>query len=482
MDINDILKQAEGRRLEFKEKLPAKANISKTIIAFANDAGGVLFIGIKDKPRKVVGVPEDKLMELEEVISNIIFDNCYPIISPDISVINIDGLLVLKVEVYKGSNLPYYLKNKGKNKGTYIRVGSSNREANEEIIMEMERLKRNISFDSEPVLDADYKELNIEKFSNTFFEETGEKLDLAELKKLKLITEYQANFYPTNALVLLSNDDFKNELFPYAKLECARFKGTTSDEFIDQKTINGNLIEQVEQAYEFVLRHINKNAYVQGVYTKKRWEYPVKAIREAIRNAVVHRDYSLSGKDVKIAIFDDMIEITNPGKLLPSIDYDKMFARQSDVRNKVIAPVFKHLGIIDQWGNGLQLIGDELNEYPNISLRWKEVGIQFQVQFVNSNFIDVSNINMVSEPLVDIEKSSQKGSQKSSQKGSQKTRDKIIDLMAKNKNITIAEIASYMNLSERTIKRYIKGLIDDNIIYRDGAKKSGIWVVKLRKI
>jgi predicted HTH transcriptional regulator len=103
---------------------------------------------------------------------------------------------------------------------------------------------------------------------------------------------------------------------------------------------------------------------------------------------VVHRDYSLTGKDVKVAVYDDMVEITSPGLLPPSIDYDAMESRQSDARNKIIAPVFKRMGIIDQWGNGLKLIFDELKDYPNIELRWKEVGLSFQVQFVKSDYVE----------------------------------------------------------------------------------------------
>lgn len=102
---------------------------------------------------------------------------------------------------------------------------------------------------------------------------------------------------------------------------------------------------------------------------------------------MVHRDYSLTGKDVKVAVYDDMIEITSPGLLLPSIDYAAMESRQSDARNKVIAPVFKRLGIIDQWGNGLKLIAEELKEYPNIEFRWKEVGLSFQVQFAKLDYL-----------------------------------------------------------------------------------------------
>ena len=249
MKLNDLLKQPEGRRIQFKENFPQKADLCKTVIAFANDAGGEVFIGIKDSPRKVVGVSEDELK-------------------------------------------------------------------------------------------------------------------------------------PTNALLLISDDPLKQQLFPYAKIECARFKGTTVDTFIDRKTMDGNLLDQVEQAYDFVLRHINQSAVTEGVYTKTKWQYPIKAIREVIRNAVIHRDYSLIGKDIKVAIYDNMIEITSPGKLSPSVDYNDMEARQSEIRNRVIAPFFKHLGLIDQWGNGLKLIADELKNYHMIELKWFETGLQFQVKFI----------------------------------------------------------------------------------------------------
>lgn len=125
----------------------------------------------------------------------------------------------------------------------------------------------------------------------------------------------------------------------------------------------------------------------EGVYRNDRWEYPIIALREVIRNSVIHRDYSLTGKDIKIAIFDDKIEITSPGKLMPTVDFDEMFAGQSDVRNKVLAPVFKRLGLIEQWGNGLQLIADDLKAYPEIKLNWSEPGTSFRIAFINQNYL-----------------------------------------------------------------------------------------------
>lgn len=141
-------------------------------------------------------------------------------------------------------------------------------------------------------------------------------------------------------MVLLSDDELRKQQFPYSKIECARFKGTVPGNFIDQKTIDSNVSLQAEQVYQFVLRHISQSsADYQGVYRNDHWEYPIVAIREVIRNAIIHRDYSLTGKDIKIAIFDDKVEITSPGKLMPTVDYSDMDSGQSDIRNKTLAPV-----------------------------------------------------------------------------------------------------------------------------------------------
>lgn len=472
MSLKDIIKQPEGRRLEFKEAIPTKAELGKTIVAFSNDAGGVLYLGVRDEPREVVGIPEDDLMSVEEQVSNIIHDNCNPVIIPNISSVVFDDKYVLKVEIFRGSNLPYYLKNIGKKDGTYIRIGSSNRKATDEIIAELERQKRNTSFDADLIFDKPLNEIKIGGFTAFYEEKTEEKLVKNTLKKLQLIHTYQDVEKATQALVLFSDDPLRNEMFPYAKIECARFKGTTTDEFIDQKTIDSNIALQAEAAYDFVLRHINKGATVKGVYTETRWEYPVIAIREAIRNAIVHRDYSLSGKDIKVAIYDDMIEITSPGTLLPSIDFTEMESRQSDIRNKVIAPIFKRLGIIDQWGNGLKLIAEDLKEYPEIGFKWFEKGLQFQVQFIKKNYIapkENKGFDFLADEynldITEIEKSIGERALV------------ILEIVSKNSKVTLAELAENIGVAEITIKRDIKELTDKKYLDREGSRKTGDWII-----
>lgn len=451
----------EGRRIEFKGEIPASSDLAKTIVAFANDAGGEVYIGV-DNNHNVIGLSEDELPQLEEKLSSIIFDRCYPTILPEISFQTVNTKNIIKIRVYKGSMPPYYLKNKGKLEGTYIRVGSTNRVADENIIAELERKRRNLSFDGAIVMDKELSEIDFDNFKQIYKDKTDEELTIQVLRKLELIKEEQNKLYPTNALILFSDDELRYSIFPNAKIECSRFKGVSTEDFIDQKTISLNIVEQAEEAYNFVIRHINKGATIEGIYTIPKWEYPIKAVREVIRNAVVHRQYSLLGKDIKVAIYDDMVEITSPGLLPPSIDYSAMSSRQSDAINKIIAPVFKKLGVIDQRGNGLKMIAEELKQYPNIEFKWYEVGLSFQVQFINKEY-----------------KSGSKSGGKSG--GKKMTKElmmkKVISLLSINAKITVQEISDKTGFNKRQCERLLAELKNNGKIIRNGSPRNGEWKI-----
>ena len=473
ISILSNLSKKEGRRLELKEILPKSSELAKTVVAFANDAGGDIFIGI-DNENNIVGLPEDDLMQIEESISNMIYDRCYPSILPEISFLTIDEKHIIRVQIYRGSMPPYYLKSEGKLNGTYIRVGSNNRLADNDIILDLERKRRNVSFDAEIVLDKELAQLDISEFKKFYEDKVDEVLDIQTLRKLNLVKEEQGKLYPTNALVLFSNDALRYSLFPNAKIECARFKGVSADVFVDQKTIDVHIGKQAEEAYNFILRHINKGAEVNGVYTEAYWEYPLKAIREVVRNAVVHRQYFYLGKDVKVAIYDDMIEITSPGLLPPSIDYSAMNSRQSDAHNKVIAAVFKKIGIIDQWGNGLMLINEEMKKYPNIELKWKEVGLSFQIQFINKNYNvgnNVGNVVNVGNNVGNV------GNNVGNVGNDFDLIEGIIDIIQQDETISYKEIAKRLGVTQRHCERLVARLKKEGRVNRIGTTRSGKWIV-----
>lgn len=494
MKLTDIIQQPEGRKLEFKQEIPQKSDLAKTVVAFANDAGGAIYIGIRDKPREIIGVPEEKLLITEEQISNSIQDNCVPPIIPEITFMQSENYYIIKVLVHKGSTPPYYIKRKGINEGVYIRVGSISRQASPEMIAELTRKRHNISFDSELDFSKTYDQLNIESFRKAFFETSKQELTENVLHKLELIRNDQTTILPTNALILLSDDELKNRLFPFAIIECARFKGNDNSMFIDQKTITGNIITQSEEAYQFVLRHISQETTgYEGVYRIDKWEYPVLAIREAIRNAIIHRDYSLTGSDIKIAIYDDRIEITSPGKLLSSIDYNDMESGQSEIRNKTLAPVFKMLGIIEKWGNGLRLINSELQSYRNIGLRWTEPGVSFKVVFYKKTYTtNLAKHKLYSSPEIRTEVSdvesylyggysqNQKKTKKSFPKEPKALNNsaKIIQLLRLNPKLSSAKIAGILgNITLDGVNYHLKKLSAKGKIKHNGPLKGGYWTI-----
>lgn len=134
MYLIEAIKIGESKILELKKVLPNNDSIAKTIIAFSNTSGGKLIIGVNDQ-REVIGLGDIDIFEMQDKISSIIYDNCYPHILPEIYTTNINNNPVLVVEVFRGNLLPYYLKKLGKNEGTYIRIGATNRKAGYENIL-----------------------------------------------------------------------------------------------------------------------------------------------------------------------------------------------------------------------------------------------------------------------------------------------------------------------------------------------------------
>lgn len=454
-ELSHLLSLNEGRRLEFKSNLPTSAELARTVIAFANDAGGDILIGVNDD-KTIAGLPENNLPRLEEQLSNMIYDKCYPAILPEISFMCANDKHLIRIHIYRGSMPPYHLKHEGRMEGTYVRVGSTNRKADAELISELERARHHVSYDGEVVYDKKVSELNIQSFTKLYKDKTGEDCSANVLNKLDLVRTEQGNEYPTRALILLSDDELRHQLFPNAKIECARFKGVTAEVFIDQKSITAPIALQAEEAYDFILRHINEQASVSGVYTVRRWEYPVKAIREIVRNAVVHRQYAREGMNVKVAIYDDIVEITSPGVLPPSIDYSDMTSRQSDARNKTIATVFKRLGIIDQCGNGLALVAEEQKAYPEIDFQWKEVGMSFQVQFIKKNEVTTGIVTSENDSI----------------------ENSVFQYIKNNKRATIRAIAESLRISKWQCETIIKQLQHTGRIVRSGSARKGEWLVK----
>ena len=442
MNLSNTIVSGEGKTVEFKEALPSNQSIAKTVISFSNTAGGKLIIGVDDQGN-VTGInPEVDILDLQDRIASIIYDHCYPNVLPDIYTSTMDGKVLLVVEVYRGNLLPYYLKKQGKNKGVYIRIGATNRKASYENIIELERQRMNLSYDQEINREVDFNSLNLTPLIDRFAK-AQKSLDQSAMKNLKLIHVENGTLHPTNALLILLGK------FEHVNIKCSRFKGITMDVFLDSKEYRGDLFTQLESTENFIKNHIQLRAKISGLQREDQYELPLEAIRESLVNAVVHRDYSNHGRDIKVGIYDDTVNIVSPGAFPSTITQEDLLEGRSEIRNKVIARVFKDLNYIEQWGSGIRRIKSSC-----IARGLKEPEILEKGDYVDVNlYREVMNSKNLMDDLPTLSHQE----------------EQILSYLKENENhLTTKKAQAILEISERRAREVLKGLVDKNILKRVG--------------
>lgn len=451
MSLYHQIQQGEGKTLELKRQLPRHEQIAQTAVAFANTSGGKLVIGVDDR-RKVVGIKEEDIFALQDQITSIILDRCYPPLLPEIYTANLNGKLVLVVEIFRGNLMPYYLKAEGKHQGTYLRIGASNRKAELLQIVELERQRVNQSFDEEIYPEQNWHELDLSPLQ-TRFAAKGKPVDEEKLKNLKLVRQEQGHLFPTQGLLILLGQ------FPHVTTKCARFKGTDMSLFLDRKEYTGDLFSQLEQAEAFIKNHINLRGEIKGLQRTDTYELPEAALREALTNAIIHRDYTNQGRDIKVGVYDDIVNIVSPGGFPNTLTADGLREGRSEIRNRVIARVFKELGYIEQWGSGLQRIKkaclDQGLQEPRIREISDSVDVEFQRPRVSgiSELPDSTGYRRI-VPDTDLQESA------------------ILKQLDQGGMITTAQVMNLLSVKERRAREILKNLADKHLLEKHGSARS----------
>ncbi len=374
MRIEEILTRSEGKTLEFKQDLSSPQSIVRTIIAFANTAGGILLIGVENNTKALIGLKDP--LEEEERLCNIIADSVEPLLIPDIVIINWEGTTLLAVEVCLSSSRPHYIKSVGVDGGVYVRVGSTNRLADADLINELKRSAVKRSFDEEAVPDLNPEAVDFRVASGLFPGLQQWNQTMAET--LNLLVRHQGRLVPSVGGILLFGK-MREQYFPDAWIKCGRFLGTNKATILDQLDIHEHLPLSIEKAFDFVKKHASQSAEFGELQRKDVWNIPLVAVREALINAVVHADYSQSGAPIHVAIYDDRIEIENQGLLTPGLTIEDIRSGVSKLRNRVIGRVFRELNLIEQWGSGFQRMADSCREMSLPEPNFEEVSLRFRV-------------------------------------------------------------------------------------------------------
>ena len=263
----DTLFSGESKNVEYKVTVPEKSEkYMKTVVAFANTQGGRLVIGVDDKTHQVVGVDNDNLFLVMDLLANAISDSCEPQIIPDIEPQTVNGKTIIVVTVEAGKNRPYYIKSKGKEKGTYVRIAGTSRVAYAEKIRELEMEGARISWDELTCVGYEVTEKATQALCEDI-ESFRKKAGLAEhvvkkeqLFNWKILKNCEGKVFASNAYALLTSD-----YFPFSKTQCAVFKGTDRTVFLDKREYTGPIYKQIESAVEFVLRNIRLGATIDGL-------------------------------------------------------------------------------------------------------------------------------------------------------------------------------------------------------------------------
>lgn len=436
MDFVDILKRPEGKTLEFKRDLSSPDGALKTIVAFANTAGGTLLVGVEDRTRHVRGVPNP--LDVEERLANLVSDCIRPRIVPEIELLPWRRTQVLAVKVHPSSSRPHHLHREGPAGGVYVRVGSTNRRADPELIEELRRFARGEGFDEQPMPGLDSEAIDFRAASESFV--AFRKLTRHDLETLRLVTDHQGKTVPTVGGMILFGAD-RERHFPDAWIQAGRFRGTDKSRIVDRVEIRSLPVRAVEEAIAFVHKHALHGAEIGAVRRKERWSLPPEAVREAIINAAVHTDYAQRGAPLRVSIFDDRLEVENPGLLPFGLTLDDLPRGVSKLRNRVIGRIFHALGLIEQWGSGVQRMTTACREAGLTPPVFEELATRFRVTIATVR---------VDRPELD------------------ETDQAILKCLAGDKGYSTSEIAEAIGLTPRATRTRLARMVGRGLVHEIG--------------
>jgi ATP-dependent DNA helicase RecG len=347
-ELLKLIKKGESETLEFKENFGEE--VIETAVAFSNKDGGIILVGVSDKGEiKGVSIGKETLKEW----SNKISQTTEPTLIPEIESCKLKGKTIVVIKIKESPLKPVSYKGV-----CFMRIKNSNKKLTPKEISELHLQTIGSSWDSFVARDSKIEDIDFGKVEEyiKLANQTGRRKiaekPLEVLKKLDLIKDGK----PTWAAILLFGKS-PQKFVPQAKIHCGRFKDEVT--IIDDELIDGNIIDQIDKAMDFVKRHLKVEFVITGKPRREQiWEYPLEAIREAIINAVCHRDYT-EASDIQIRIYDDRLIVWNPGKLPIGITIEDLYKpHKSVLRNRLIAQIFFDIGLIERWGTGIQRIID----------------------------------------------------------------------------------------------------------------------------
>lgn len=447
-DIHILTRSGEGYNVEFKVSIPSKVReLTEEVCAFANAAGGVVLIGIDDQNKlRGASLDNSKKSAIQHSISEIT-----PALHCSISQMEVEGKNIVAIEVPSGVNKPYVFSG-----AIYVRIGpNSQKLTTAEQMRDFFQQSDKIYFD-----EGTCKEFNpTDEIDHELFEEfkslshlNANVADHQIFSNLKLYSEN--NWFKNGAVLFFGKEPEK--YFEKAIVRCVAFKGFDKRFIIDDKFFGGPLLSQFRKALQWIYGKLNVRYDIEGQGSgprKEIWEIPEIVLKEAIINSLSHRDYYDKGATTTIELFDDRIEITNPGGLVSAIPSSE-FGKRSHSRNPLIFGLFARMHLVEQIGSGIIRMKDITKESNLPEPQFNTEGMFSIVFYRPTEIVEKTVEKTVEETVEEI----------------------IVTLIHDKPQITINELMIATNLSKRRVEYQLSKLKNTHIIKRIGSRKRGYWL------
>ena len=431
ISIGGIFMSLESKTIEFKREFTD--DLKYAVVAFANTDGGKIYVGINDDG-SVHGVQNTDSTMLR--ITNMIRD----VVRPDVTMFTEcaveekERLSVVVVTVQRGTARPYYLSGKGvRPEGVYIRQGASSVPASETAILNMIKETAGDCYEDARSIN---QQLTFRKAEDYF---AKRELPFGDQQKRTLnIIGADGTF--TNLGMLLSDQCIHT-------IKLAVFDGSKKCVFRDRKELSGSLLAQMEDAYTYIDQFNRTRAEFEGLHRIDKRDYPTEALREALLNAITHRDYSFGGSTL-ISIFDDRIEFVTIGGLVRGLTYNDIMLGVSALRNQKLANVFYRLKLIEAYGTGILKINESYSECA-IKPQFEVSDNAFKITLPNTNYAGKRK-----EFPIKV-------------KGKADRKESILQLAKKQGYITRKDVEAELSVSQATAILILRDMVETGLLTKE---------------
>lgn len=444
-ELDFLISQGEGYNLEFKESY--SDSIAREICAFANANGGKIILGVTDKK-------EIKGIEITNRLKSQIHDlarNFDPKLEVEIEELN----NILIINIPDGADKPYSVNGK-----FYLRHGTNSQQLSREEIREFFQKEGAILFDEK--LNYDFKmESDFNEIAyKTFLKNLEIDAVLRDIDLLNNLSLMKGNTIKNAGVLLFCKNIFK--FFPHATITCVLFQGTSKVNALDKKEFEEDIYKNYINSINYLISKLNSELIITSSIREERLELPEKALREALLNAIVHRDYFQKGSNIQVHIFSDRVEITNPGGLVKGIRYEDL-GKKSLSRNNLFFGVMQRMRLVERIGSGIRRIRELMHEY-----NLEEPVIETDEYWFTIIFKRKQS-----------KAKEKQWSEKWSEKWSELTERQIsiLELIKEHPKISRKDLSNKLNINQSAVQKHLVMLKEKGILRRVGSDKGGYWEI-----